>query len=203
MRLSIRTHMLAIVLPLSLVTLALSAVLVTDLIGVRQEISAFHDGVLRSVHAQRYVRQLHGLLGAATAELSEASPDDGAIDSARAELAATLDRLRPLAPERAPRGAAATILTREALAEWEQTQEQVDIYIGRALALARQGDVAQARRLMVDELDVLLESRILASVDRVTAGEQALVEEHRVRVARATGHWLAASVGSLDLDTRL
>jgi diguanylate cyclase (GGDEF)-like protein len=195
--------MMAIVLPLTVVTIALSAAQIADLVSVRQDIATFRDSAFRSIYAERYVRHLHLLLKASSDHLAGRGDESEAIDSARANMVDALERLRPFVHESPRDDTTVSELTLATLAEWAKTQEQVDLTLGRAAAFAQKGDVARARRLVTDELEVLLRSRTFSSIDLVAQREQELLEEYRVRVMRATGHWLARSAGAIDPRERL
>ncbi|MBW2421019.1 MAG: EAL domain-containing protein [Deltaproteobacteria bacterium] len=203
MRRSIRTTMLAIVLPLAVVTLSVSAARVADLLAIRQDVAGFRDSAFRSIYAERYVRNLHVLVRASFDHLVGEGEGFEAVASAHANMADTLGRLRLFVHEAPSDDATVSELTLSTLTEWQKTQEQVDLYLQRAVAFAEDGDPGRARRLVTDELEVLLRSRIFSSIDLIAQREQELLEEHRVRVTRATGHWLARAVGVIDLREQL
>ena len=95
MRLSIRTTMLAIVLPLAVVTLSISAARIGDLVAMRHDVAGFRDSVFRSIYAERYARHLHALLKASFDGLAGRGEGVEAVASARARMVDTLERLRP------------------------------------------------------------------------------------------------------------
>ena len=200
---SVRNTMLAIVLPLTIAILAMSAAQIADLVAVRKDIEGFRDSAFRSIYAERYASSVQVLLKVSVDQFAAGGEGLEAIGSAHARTADALERLRPLVHEGASADGIVSGLTVTTLGEWERTQEQIDIYIARAADLARKGKIAQARRLLVDELKVLVRSRIFSSIDLVTQREQELFEEYRARVMRATQHRLARHVGSIDLRERL
>ena len=200
---SVRNTMLAIVLPLTIAILAMSAAQIADLVAVRKDIEGFRDSAFRSIYSERYASSVQVLLKVSVDQFAAGGEGLEAIGSAHARTADALERLRPLVHEGASADGIVSGLTVTTLGEWERTQEQIDIYIARAADLARKGKIAQARRLLVDELEVLVRSRIFSSIDLVTQREQELFEEYRARVMRATQHRLARHVGSIDLRGRL
>lgn len=204
MRWSLRKTLLAIVLPLTVTTLAMSAARIADLVTARQDISAFRDSAFRSIYAERYARYLQDLLKVSFDHLAGRGEGLDAIASARARAVDTLERLRPFVHE-APAGAGVVSeLTTSTLDEWEQTQEQIDIHLGRAVALAQRGEAGRARHLLIDDLEVLVRSRVFSSLDRMIQRDQELIEEYRARVTRTTEHWLLPrTLGAVDLRERL
>lgn len=203
MRWSIRTTMLAIVLPLAVAALSMSAARVADIVALRHDIAGFRDSVFRSIYAERYARHLQALLKVSFDHFAGGSEGLEAVASARARLVDTLERLRPFVHEESSDDPTVSGLTRTTLAHWEKTQIQVDIYLGRAVAFAEKGEAARARRLVMDELEVLVRSRIFSPIDLITRREQELLEEYRVRITRETEKWLARTAGRIDLRERL
>jgi diguanylate cyclase (GGDEF)-like protein len=195
--------MLAVVLPLTVATLSLSAARLADLVAIRQDIAEFRDSAFRAIYAARYARYMQGLLEVSYNHLAGRREALEAVTSARARTVDTLERLRLFVHEGPSDGTSVSKLTVTTLNEWEKTQEQVDIYLGRAVTLAQKGDAAQARGIVSDQLEVFVHSRIFSSIDLITQREQELLEEYRVRVMRASEHWLARAVGVVDLRERL
>ena len=87
MRWSIRTRLLAIVLPLAAATLALSAARITDHVANRQDIAGFRDSAFRSIYAERYARHLHVLLKASPRHQPPIPKDEGAVDQPGRDVA--------------------------------------------------------------------------------------------------------------------
>jgi diguanylate cyclase (GGDEF)-like protein len=195
--------MLAIVLPLAVVTFSISAARVADHLAIRRDVAGLRDSAFRSIYAERYARNLHSLLKVSFDHLAGRGEGFEAVASARARMVNTLERLRPFVHEGPSDDATISELTMTTLAEWEKTQEQVDIYLRRAIAFAQKGEAARARHLVTDELEVLVRSRIFSSIALITQREQELIEEYRVRVTPATEHWLARTAGAIELRERL
>ncbi len=84
MRMSIRTTMLAIVLPLAAVTLAMSAARIADFVAIRQDIAGLRDSAFRSIYVERYAHNLHSLLKASFDHLGGRDEGFEAVASARA-----------------------------------------------------------------------------------------------------------------------
>jgi diguanylate cyclase (GGDEF)-like protein len=202
MRWSLRKSLLAIVLPLTLTTLVLSAVRIADLLTVRDDIAAFRDSAFRSIYAERYARYLQELLKVSFGYLAGTGDGLHEVAAARDRAFETLESLRPFVHARAA-DAGIPELTSDTLDGWQQTQEQVDIYIGRAVSLARSGEGVRARRLLMDDLEVLLRSRVLPELDLMAQRDRELLEEYRVRIMRPTEHWLASGGDVVDLRARL
>jgi len=203
MRWSLRSTLLVIVLPLTLATLSLSASRISDLIVHQDDIAELRASAFRSIYAERYARYLQMLLKESYDHLAGRRDRLENVAAARTGMVATLERLRPLAYRGAEDDPTASELTTTTLNEWAKVQEQVDIYLERAVALAQNGEAARARSLVADDLEVLLDSRIFSSIDRKIQREQELLEERRVRVARAADHWLAPYVGAVDVREQL
>ena len=203
MRWSLRITMLAIVLPLAVVTLSMSTAYVADLLAIRSDVAGFRDSAFRSIYTERYARYLNSLLKESSDHLAGGGEGLEAIASARANVIDTLERLRPFVHEGPSDDATASELTLTTLAEWEETHEQIDIHLERAVSFGRKGELERARRLVMDDLEVLAHSRIFSSIHLITQREQELLEEYRVRVTRATEHWLARTAGVFDLRERL
>ena len=139
--------MLLTVLPLAVVTLSMSAARVADLLAIRHDVAGFRDSAFRSIYAERYARNLHSLLKVSFDHLAGRGEGFEAVASAHASVIDTLEQLRSFVHERPSDDATVSELTVTTLAEWEKTQEQVDIYLRRAVAFAQMGDAARARRL--------------------------------------------------------
>jgi len=199
MRWSVRSTLLAVVMPLTIGTVTLATVQVADLVAARREIAELRDSAFRLLLVERYARSIQVLLQVSHGQLEARGEGLEIIASAHSRTVETLERLDPFVNDSLDPEAG---LTRETLHEWESTQEQLDQYIEQAANLVRRGERVRARRLL-DELGLLVRSRIFSSLDRITQHELERIEEYRVRVTRTTQHWLARYAGPLDLRRQL
>jgi len=203
MRWSLRSTLLAVVLPLTLATLAMSAARVADLVTMREDIAGLRDSAFRSIYSERYTRHLQALLKESFDQLVGLNGGVESVDAARAGMSDTLERMAPFVRARPTDANQVSELTADTLRDWDQTREQIDIHLDRATSLAAAGDFARARRLLADDLEVLLHSRLSSSIDLMLQREQELLEQHQIRVTRATEHGLPPYTGSIDLRERL
>ncbi len=203
MRWSLRNTLLAILLPLTLATVSMSAARIADLITLQRDIEGLRSSAFRSIYAERYARYLQALLKESFDHVVGRRGGPEALTAARAGIADTFERLRPFVQSERGNRAFVSTLTARTLDNWEQTQAQIDLHIERAIAAGKKSDHARARRLLMDDLEVLARARIFSSIDLTIQREQELLEEYRVRVSRATESWLAKSAGASDVREHL
>lgn len=194
---SLRGQMLALMLPLAVATLGLGVAVSADLLAIREEVTILRAAAYRSIEAERFARQLQVLLKESFDYVSDTSTSILEIESARAEAAASLARLKPhLDPGPREPGHSLTI---ESLREWEDTRQQVDLHLERAFRLARGGHNDDARRIVAGELDVLIRSRVLSLLGDTGRRESVRLEYYAIRIERASGRWPLSYVGAPDL----
>ncbi len=187
-------------LPLAAVTLWLGAAATVELLAIHADVTTLRDAAHRSIQAERFARHLQVLLKKSFDHVSGRGGAIEDLEQVRAEAAATLVRLEPHVDQGARE--AGHSLTVESLREWEDTRQEVDRHLKRAFRLARdQGD--EARRIIAEELDVLVRSRVLSPLASASQRESARLEEYGIRVARATEHWLFRHTGAPDVHRDL
>ena len=200
MRLSIRNALIAILLPLVMATTILSLGRISDLVTVRSDVESLRESALRWIYAERYARYQQVMLKEVFDHISGRRSGLAEVNAARAGVADTLNRMRPLIDASASGGVLQAQLSSRTLEEWARAQEQVDRHIDRAIALRADGGAAAAERLLMEDLETLVRGRILSSIERKVQREQELLEIYRVRVARGIENtidlpWGAPAVG--------
>ena len=204
MRRSLRTTLLAIILPLAAATVVMSAVAIADLMAVRRDLRSFREAAFRTIHVERFARHLQILV---KESFDHVSGESGALDramAARDGIATNLDRLQTAVPRHSVFNVTSPgDLNRETLGDWRQTWQEVERYLDRASAWVQKNQRRKAQGVLVDDLEVLLQERLLPPMDLVIQNEAVRLDEHSVRAARAADHWALGLGRALDLRGEL
>jgi hypothetical protein len=134
MRWSLRSTLLAIVLPLTIATLSMSAARVADLVTMREDIAGLRDSAFRSIYSERYTRYLQALLKESFDHLIGLNGGVASVAAARAGMSDTLERMAPFVRARPADANQVSELTADTLRDWDQTQEQIDRRVATFMA---------------------------------------------------------------------
>ena len=142
MRWSTQRTLLSVVLPLSAVSLFMLVNTSADLLTTRGDIAVFRASALRATYAEKFARQLQGLLEDSREVMQETAGAKQRFESTHASISDTLTALQELVE---PLGGDEQQyrFTAEIHIAWVDARQQIDHHLDRSFRMTRSGERAR------------------------------------------------------------